>query len=160
MKKITINPYFGVMKPVDFSIAVKSFVTCKNWLIHSNYLLYCWKYLYQILPVTQRICSFNFGPLHARAQIHGLVQERRNSIAYALELRLSCTNPSRWNLLDTSTETRNLQFVPCATMMTSSNGNIFRVTGHLCGEFTGHRWITSKKASDAEIWCFLWSAPE
>ena len=26
-------------------------------------------------------------------------------------------------------------------MMTSSNGNIFRVTGHLCGEFTDHRWI-------------------
>ena len=25
--------------------------------------------------------------------------------------------------------------------MTSSNGNIFRVTGHLCGEFTGHWWI-------------------
>ena len=24
-----------------------------------------------------------------------------------------------------------------AFMMTSSNGNIFRVTGHLCGEFTG-----------------------
>ena len=24
-------------------------------------------------------------------------------------------------------------------MMTSSNGNIFRVTGHLCGEFTGFR---------------------
>ena len=24
------------------------------------------------------------------------------------------------------------------TMMTSSNGNIFRVTGPLCGEFTGH----------------------
>ena len=30
----------------------------------------------------------------------------------------------------------------------------------LCGEFTGHRWIPSKKASDAELWCFLWSAPE
>ena len=26
-------------------------------------------------------------------------------------------------------------------MMTSSNGNIFRVTDHLCGEFTGSRWI-------------------
>ena len=25
----------------------------------------------------------------------------------------------------------------CLNMMTSSNGNIFRVTGHLCGEFTG-----------------------
>ena len=29
--------------------------------------------------------------------------------------------------------------------MTSSNGNIFRVTGHLCGEFTGHRWVLCKK---------------
>ena len=33
--------------------------------------------------------------------------------------------------------------------MTSSNGNIFRVTGLLCGEFTGHRWIPRTKASDA-----------
>ena len=45
-------------------------------------------------------------------------------------------------------------------MMTSSNGNIFRVTGHFCGEFTGHRWIPRTKASDAELWCFLWSVPE
>ena len=41
-------------------------------------------------------------------------------------------------------------------MMTSSNGNIFRVTGHLCGEFTGHRWILRTKASDAELWCFFY----
>ena len=45
-------------------------------------------------------------------------------------------------------------------MMTSSNGNIFRVTGHLCRKFTGDRWIPRTKASDAELWCFLWSAPE
>ena len=45
-------------------------------------------------------------------------------------------------------------------MVTSSNGNLFRVTGHLCGEFTGHRWISRTKASDAEFWFFLWSAPE
>ena len=32
---------------------------------------------------------------------------------------------------------------PVTPMMTSSNGNIFRVTGHLCGEFTGHLWIPS-----------------
>ena len=32
-------------------------------------------------------------------------------------------------------------------MMTSSNGNIFRVNGHLCGEFTGPRWIPRTKAS-------------
>ena len=30
-------------------------------------------------------------------------------------------------------------------MMTSSNGNIFCVTGLLCGEFTGHRWIPPHK---------------
>ena len=45
-------------------------------------------------------------------------------------------------------------------MMTSSNGNIFRVTGHLCGEFTGPRWIPCTKASVAELWYFLWSVPE
>ena len=45
-------------------------------------------------------------------------------------------------------------------MMTSSNGNIFRITGHLCGEFTGHRWIPHTKACDTEIWCSLWSALE
>ena len=42
----------------------------------------------------------------------------------------------------------------------SSNGNIFRVTGPLCGEFTGHRWIPLTKVSDAGLWCFLWFAPE
>ena len=46
------------------------------------------------------------------------------------------------------------------SMMTPWNENIFRVTGHLCGEFTGPRWIPHAKASDAELWCFLWSAPE
>ena len=45
-------------------------------------------------------------------------------------------------------------------MMTSSNGKIFRVTGHLCREFTDPRWIPHTKASDAELWCFLWSASE
>ena len=44
--------------------------------------------------------------------------------------------------------------------MTSSNGNIFRVTGILSGESTGHRRIPLTKASDAEFWYFLWSAPD
>ena len=29
-------------------------------------------------------------------EMDGLVQERRNSIANAMGLRLSCTNPSKW----------------------------------------------------------------
>ena len=43
-------------------------------------------------------------------------------------------------------------------MMTSANGNIFRVTGLLCGEFIGHRWLPGTKANDGELWCFLWFA--
>ena len=30
-------------------------------------------------------------------------------------------------------------------MMMASNGNIFRVSGHLCGEFTGPRWIPRQR---------------
>ena len=33
---------------------------------------------------------------YSKLDIDGLVQERRNSIANALELRLSCNNPSIW----------------------------------------------------------------
>ena len=42
--------------------------------------------------------------------------------------------------------------------MTSSNGNIFRITGPSWGEFTGHRWIPLTEASDVELWCLIWSA--
>ena len=44
--------------------------------------------------------------------------------------------------------------------MTSSNGNIFHITGPLWGESTGHKWIPLTKASDFKLWCFLWSAPK
>ena len=36
-------------------------------------------------------------------------------------------------------------------MITPSNGNIFRVIGPLCGEFTSQRWIPRTKASEAEF---------
>ena len=51
-----------------------------------------------------------------------------------------------------------IKLTPYHFMMTSSNENIFRVTGHLCGEFTGLRRIPRTKASDAELWYFLWCA--
>ena len=54
----------------------------------------------------------------------------------------------------------NLFLVITIFMMTSSNGNSFRVSGHLCREFTGRQWIPLTQDSDAELWCFLWSAPE
>ena len=45
-------------------------------------------------------------------------------------------------------------------MMTSHNGNIFCVTDPLGGESTSHQWIPLTKASDAELWCFLWCESE
>ena len=39
---------------------------------------------------------------------------------------------------------------------------VWEFTGYwpFVGEYTGHWWIPLTKASDAELWCFLWSAPE
>ena len=37
---------------------------------------------------------------------------------------------------------------------------IFRVTGPLWGESTGHRSPMDSRWIDAELWCFLWSAHE
>ena len=45
-------------------------------------------------------------------------------------------------------------------MGTSSKGSILRVNGPLRGESTGDQWIPLTKASEAELWYFLWSAPE
>ena len=46
-----------------------------------------------------------------------------------------------------------------AIMMKSSNVNIFRVTGLLCAEFTGHQWIPHTRASDGELcaWTKGWA---
>ena len=43
-------------------------------------------------------------------------------------------------------------------MMTSSNGNIFRVTGHLCGEFTPHKgqWCGDLMFSLICVWINGW----
>ena len=78
--------------------------------------------------------------------------DRFNNGTAVYEYHLSSVTWAPWhNAMICSTDYR---------MMTSSNGNIFRVTGPLCGEFTGHRWISRTEASGAELWCFLRSASE
>ena len=80
-------------------------------------------------------CSAYLNP-----QIGGLVQDCGNTSALSVELPQSCTQP--------------------LIMVSSSNGNIFRITGPLCREFTGHRCIPLTKASDVQLCYFLWSVPE
>ena len=58
------------------------------------------------------------------------------------------------NLWFIASEARQLEtMLQC--IMASSNGNIFRVTGPLWWESTGHRWSPPAEASDVELWCFF-----
>ena len=58
--------------------------------------------------------------------------------------------PCKWYYLQANTGLKQGDTI----IMTPSNGNNFRVTGQLCGDFTGHRWIPRTEASNAELWCF------
>ena len=95
----------------------------------------------------QWYCRTNLSPKH-----HTKTKYERNLWRKSI---WRCLSSIKFQLLVRSQDAKDSY-----TMMTSSNGNIFRVTGPLCGEFTGHRWIPLKKANDAALWCFLWSASE
>ena len=80
------------------------------------------------------------------------------TIIYMRTLRKACVR--RENSIGASGRSLNIKHqtdlqYTSRHKVTSSNGNIFGVTGHLCGQFTGPRWIPHTKASDAELWCFL-----
>ena len=123
--------------------------------------------------------QYTQGNMH-QYQIDGSVQDCSNSIANALKLlqshRMECRSrnasiKSINRIISTilshkatmpvdRTCTLLKKCIVGNNMMTSSNTNFFRVTGPLWVEFTGHQWIPLTKASDAELWSFLWSAPE
>ena len=78
---------------------------------------------------------------------------------WSVMVRLQCKNVLRSSgILDVGCIMEDKK-IPKSIMTKSPNGNIFRVTDPLCGEFTGHRLIPRTNVSDAELWCFLWSAP-
>ena len=61
---------------------------------------------------------------------------RYSPVNINLALMYVCRN-NRWKMC--------IMAVPTLNMMTSSNGNIFRVTGPLCGEFTGPGEFPAKR---------------
>ena len=83
-------------------------------------------------------------------------------IAKNIARHISLSKPKQWlmNNILYYFLTLKWQRSSRSVMMTSSNGNIFRVTGPLWGEFTGQRWVPLTKANGAELWCFIWSAPK
>ena len=52
-------------------------------------------FIFASLPASDADAGCQGGSIH---HIDGFVQERRNSSALAMELRLSCTNPSIYNV--------------------------------------------------------------
>ena len=108
-------------------------------------------------PVYTDISTYVRINLHTHVHMHSYVYIYTNSHVDKCKYDESSVIICTWNIRSIL---RAQQSWNEPHMMTSSNGNIFRVTGHLCGEFTGHRWIPRTKASDAELWCFLWSAPD
>ena len=82
--------------------------------------------------------------------------DEKSRLAWAMDgwqtsAKLLVGDPVRWCIYAS---------LDCNNMMMSPNGKIFSGTGPVCGDFTGHRWIPCTKASDAELWSFLSSAPE
>ena len=66
------------------------------------------------------------------------------------------TNTTAWNR---HFHTHTFLYQDIFIIMTSSNGNILCVTGPLFGNSLVMVNFPTK-ASDAELWCFLWSTPE
>ena len=80
----------------------------------------------------------------------GLYHSNRSSEDGQLQINLDIS----YHMECVDSNSKLIKQVNYFDMMKSSNANIFRVTGPLCGEI--HR----TKARDAELWCFLWSAPK
>ena len=127
--------------------ATGSVSCCRDWQgLHARYLEIVAVLANNVFPdVTDRTCDFVFSDTHC---FFKGIWTNIVITPYYQNIK-----PNGW--ISQSDESLSI----LQLMMTSSNGNIFRVAGHLCGKFTGHRWIPSTKASYAEIWCFLWSAP-
>ena len=67
--------------------------------------------------------------IYASSGLNGLISDNQDLILNSILIRVSA------NIYGTTR--RVIRIIENRVMMTSSNGNIFRVTGPLCGEFTG-----------------------
>ena len=99
-------------------------------------------------------CNFNIIPLIGKCEVFVEVKPVKSSLSNKLRLVDLSENDEDGgsyvvendkNTHTPTAVTANRIQVFFLAMMTSSNGNIFRITGHLCGEFTGPRWISPHK---------------
>ena len=119
-RKICLKPSCEKMKTVwirhkevDATYHIKGMILCAIWKYEIPFIY--WYLCYLLMAIYRQRYSeamqsniffkllhkgvmvlqwISFNLISSQLHIDGLVQERRNSIANALELRLSCTNPS------------------------------------------------------------------
>ena len=154
---IKFNGDCKVTTSIEFSQFISIVIHCLYYGIHVILVLEFWyKCPSSRLMASANNLNWNFGS-HFSSHTLSLLWYENNGYSVV---------PRFLFRIDRFDRRRNVGFAETSKftinkgMMTSSNGNIFRVTGHLCGEFTGPRWIPRTKTSDAELWCFLWSASE
>ena len=121
------------VSPGNASSSLVSFNTrlrTANARCHCNRQKYIWLYILQISNVNV-IAQHEAVSLVIRQNDDKLFQQLPNS----------------WNEMKGLGSGYSIHWscVKHVYMMMSSNGNIFRVTGPLCREFTGHRWIPRTK---------------
>ena len=82
------------------------------------------------------LCVYNFTFSDVNLCMLKLYQTQINVVKH-----LICSSPGAYSKYIGTVWTKVIAQCYKNAMMTSSNGNIFRVIGHLCGEFIGHRLI-------------------
>ena len=69
-----------------------------HWILILRVLLIISQHWFCQWLDTHKVASHYLNQ-YSNEQIDGLIQERCNSIAYVLELCVSCTNPSKWSMI-------------------------------------------------------------
>ena len=76
-----------------------------------------------------------------------------------------CVNIPKWCITHTTIIIKQGKSIPWSRhqivelLQDSRNSSALAILD-LCEETTSHRWIPLTKVSDAELWCFPWSAPD
>ena len=148
------SPHKGSVRREMFPFEYVIMETAVTWCRHYELLLMSFVVVGLGLLLERRTISTNNAPALWKVYMYAQnIYTLWNPYSDVITAHIYSVLPGVWFLYACTLYWPN--------MMTSSNGNIFRVTGTLFGEFTGHRWIPlPHKASDAELWCFLWSTPE
>ena len=120
-------------------------------------------YLYYFTDIVSLLifhhCTCHIVFLHSIYVLLGVYASLTPALFYQLWICFTASEDfvfdSRVNYDSVHYKIMNIWFISMCNsffiMMTSSNCNIFRVTGPFCGEFTGHQWIPRTESSDVSV---------